>query len=250
MDTLCFLCILHMIVHFPLSDVIAKIVEGQVFAHSSGRLSSRSRMPLGAEFVIMGKDELKKRAIWQADSGSNAVIAEQSFFDVFSKEFRGSDFRIRSKPTEFRNIYSQIHLSEGVLAQIYNPQENWMHGIRPDYAIDNEKTKKRLYVEVKRQDGWVEGKPRSAGRGNAHERSCKFFTPGLLRILRARGKLGDDVLPFWVVFQGDIARDPKRVREVTCWYEGHSAHFLMWSDSADTDSLISHFNDKLKHLLM
>ena len=31
------------------------------------------------------------------------------------------------------------------------------------------------------EDGWVEGKPRSAGRGNAHERSNTFFTPGLLK---------------------------------------------------------------------
>jgi len=44
--------------------------------------------------------------------------------------------------------------------------KKWKHGIVPDYAIDNIKTKKTLYIEVKRQDGWVEGKSRSAGRGN------------------------------------------------------------------------------------
>ena len=52
--------------------------------------------------------------------------------------------------------------------------------------LNNIKTKKTIYVEVKRQDGWVEGKERKAGRGNAHERSNKFFTPGLQRLLRER----------------------------------------------------------------
>ena len=136
---------------------------------------------------------------------------------VQEKEFIDSDFRVRAKPRELKDIYSKIKLSEEVLAAIYNPDEIWTHGVVPDYAIDNIKTKKTLYVE---------GKPRNAGRGNAHERSCKFFTPGLLRILREHGKLGNDVLPFWVVFQGDIARDPKRVREVTCWYAEYSAHFF------------------------
>jgi hypothetical protein len=197
----------------------------------------------------MGRVALKKRAPWQNVSGSKAGVAEKNFYKVFQEEFKGSDFRIRSKPKEFKNIYANIKLSSEVLAEIYNPDEKWTHGVKPDYAIDNVKTGKTLYVEVKRQDGWVEGKKRSAGRGNAHERSNKFFTPGLLKILRAQGKLGEEVLPFWVVFQGDIARDPKRVREITCWYDGYSAHFFMWSNSAKAEALLDHFNKKLKHLL-
>lgn len=198
----------------------------------------------------MGTNELRKRDIWQDYSGGNAGVAEKNFYEIFLKEFEGSDFKIRSKPKEFRNIYFNVSLSKEVLAEIYTPDiKEWRHGVLPDYAIDNIKTQKTLYVEVKRQDGWVEGKPRQAGRGNAHERSCKFFTPGLLKILRKHGKLGDDVLPFWVVFQGDITRDPCRVREITCWYGEYSAHFFMWRNSTDGASLINHFNKKLKHLL-
>jgi hypothetical protein len=197
----------------------------------------------------MGTKELRKRKKWQDKSGKKAGIAEKNFYNIFLKEFKGTNFKIRPKPKEFKDIYSQIKLSGVILKKIYNPDETWKHGIIPDYAIDNIKTKKTLYVEVKSQDGWVEGKPRSAGRGNVHERSCKFFTPGLLKILRERGKLGDDVLPFWVVFQGDIARDPKRVREIFCWYDQYFAHFFMWSNSADGASVIDHFNKKLKHLL-
>ena len=199
----------------------------------------------------MGTNELRKREIWQDASGPKAGTAERNFYEVFLQEFKGSDFKIRPNPKEFNNIYFDIKLSKDVLAEIYAPDlEKWRHGIVPDYAIDNTKTKKTLYVEVKRQDGWIEGKSRSAGRGNAHERSCKFFTPGLLKILREHGKLGENVLPFWVVFQGDITRDPCRVREITCWYDEYSAHFFMWRDLRNKKSLIDHFNIKLKHFLV
>lgn len=194
---------------------------------------------------------LRGRAVWQDKSGAKAEAAERNFYAIFAKHFEGTNFRVRSKPREFTNVYAQIELHHTVLARIYNPtDQNWIHGVIPDYAIDNIETKKTIYVEVKRQDGWVEGKKRSAGRGNAHERLCKYFTPGLLKILRRIGNLGDDVLPFWIVFQGDIARDPKRVREVTCWFDDRAEHFYMWSDNSEPQLLIAHFEEKLKHLLL
>lgn len=135
----------------------------------------------------MGTKELRKREVWQDTSGGKAALAEANFCDLFTKEFEGTDFRVRPKPREFNDIYSKIKLSPEVLATTYDPGRSWTHGVILDYPIDNVKTDKTLYVEVKRQDGWVEGKPSSAGRGNAHERSSKFFTPGLLKILRDAG---------------------------------------------------------------
>jgi hypothetical protein len=199
----------------------------------------------------MGSEQLRGRTTWQDYSGQNAGVAERNFYDVLTKAFEGTDFRIRSKPREFSNIYGNVELSAEIQSAIYSPNETWRHGVIPDYGIDNVKTGKTLYVEVKRQDGWVEGKPRSAGRGNAHERSCKFFTPGLLRVLRDKGNLGQEVLPFWVVYQGDIARDPKRVREIHTWFgDGpESAHFFLWSDSTNPQAVIDHFANRLAFLL-
>ena len=199
----------------------------------------------------MGTNELRKRKIWQDVSSEKAGIAVKNFYQVFSQYFKDSNFRIRRCPKEFNNIYFNVKLSKDVLSEIYTPNiKKWRHGVVPDYAIDNIKTKKTLYVEVKRQDGWVEGKSRSAGRGNAHERSCKFFTPGLIKILRKHGNLGNNILPFWVVFQGDITRDPCRVREITLWYDSYSAHFFMWRNTTNDKLLIKHFNNRLKHLLV
>jgi len=200
----------------------------------------------------MGRDELSKRATWQDYSGLHAGKAEKSFYEVFLQAFSGTDLSIRRNPKELSTIYVDVELPSSVLAAIYNPpkEARMPHGVRPDYAIDNENLKKTLYVEIKRQDGWVEGKTRTAGRGNAHERSCKFFTPGLLKILRAHGHLGNDVLPFWTVFQGDITRDPCRVREITLWYDRYAAHFFMWRDSRDPRPLLRHFEEHLKQLLL
>jgi hypothetical protein len=199
----------------------------------------------------MGTRELRGRATWQDYSGSNAGNAEKSFYEVFSQAFSGTDLSIRAKPGELSEIYVGVELHKSVLSEIYCPEGGiTRHGVRPDYAIDNKKLGKTLYVEVKRQDGWVEGKPRSAGRGNAHERSCKYFTPGLLRILGKHGNLGNEVLPFWIVYQGDIARDPCRVREVTLWFDEWIAHFFMWRDSKNPKPLLDHFNNNLKHLLL
>jgi len=198
----------------------------------------------------MGSKALRRRAVWQDQSGAKATIAEKDFHTVFSAAFQGTSFQIRSKPTEFRNIYANVVLNPTVTAAIYNPPEGIKrHGISPDYAIDNLATKKTLYVEVKRQDGWVEGGKRSDGRGNAHERSCKYFTPGLLEIMRKQGRLGNQALPFWTIFLGDITRDPCRVREITLWYKRFEDHFFFWRNPKDENALLKHFRQRLQHLL-
>jgi len=198
----------------------------------------------------MGSDANRLRRKWQDYSGRNALGAENNFYEVFSAIFEDTEYVIRKQPTDFKNAYVGYELSDKVLSEIYNPPEPiTKHGFSLDFAIDNTETKKTLYVESKRQDGWVEGLKRSAGRGNAHERSSKFFTPGLLRILREKGRILKPALPFWTVFQGDITRDPCRVREITCWYEGYSEHFFLWRDTKKSDDLIEHFLQYLKPLL-
>lgn len=198
----------------------------------------------------MGSEDNRLRRKWQDYSGKNAGQAESDFFGAFKTVFESTKYRIRPKPKEFSKIYVGVELSEQELSEIYTPDEPiTKHGVFPDYAIDNIKTKKTIYVEVKRQDGWVEGGKRSDGRGNAHERSCKFFTPGLLRILREKGNIDEGNLPFWTVFQGDITRDPCRVREITCWYGEKRGHFFFWRDSTNPSSLLDHFEMHIAPLL-
>lgn len=198
----------------------------------------------------MGSKHNSLRSKWQDQSIKEAIRAEKDFVDVFIKLFEDTDYEIISKPKLFKNIYVNIPLSKKEQKEIFDPGKPIdKHGINPDYSIKNKKTNKTLFIEIKRQNGWVENKTRSAGRGNAHERSCKYFTPGLLKILRQEGKLGDDSLPFWTIFVGDITRDPCRVREITCWYDEYTPHFFFWRDTNDPDTLINHFIDKLSNKL-
>jgi hypothetical protein len=198
----------------------------------------------------MGSDANRLRRKWQDYSGTNAGSAERDFHITFHDFFQGTEFIIRSHPNDFDKVYVNVPLSSSVQQEIYTPSDPiTKHGVKPDYSITNTETGKTIYIEVKRQDGWVEGKPRSAGRGNAHERSCKFFTPGLIKVLREKGRLGNDVLPFWTVFQGDITRDPCRVREITLWYDTYTDHYFFWRDSKNADPLIEHFISKIRPLL-
>jgi len=103
----------------------------------------------------MSKKGLRGRGKWQDQSGRKAAAAELNFFEVFQKEFVDTPFRIRPQPKEFKNIYVDIELDEQVKAAIYNPKGGIKtHGIRPDYAFDNLKTKKD-YLYRGEKTGWL-----------------------------------------------------------------------------------------------
>jgi hypothetical protein len=198
----------------------------------------------------MSSKHNKNRRLWQPENGVKAGKAEDNFIKVFENYFQGTNYRVRQSPNEFNKMYIDVPLSESVLSEIYTPDvEIKFHGIRPDFAIDNLETGKSMYGDSKRQDGWVEGKTPRDGRGNAHERMCKYFTLGIQKELYEKGNISKEHLPFWIVLQGDITRDPKRVREITCWFGGHDDNYFFWRDSPNPDRLISHFENSIRHML-
>ncbi len=198
----------------------------------------------------MGSEANRLRRKWQTYGGEKATVAEHKFVEVFNELFKDTDYEIISQPKDFNNIYVEVPLSKTELSEIYVPKEKIQkHGIKPDCLIRNKITGKTIYIELKRQDGWVEGKTRAAGRGNAHERLCKYFTPGLLKLLRKRSKIKSPNLPFWIVFQGDITRDICRVREIRFWFDGNETNVFFWRNTKDTAPLIEHFLDKIVPLL-
>lgn len=201
----------------------------------------------------MGKKALSKRENWQKKSGLKALQAETNLYDVFDEYFRGTEYVLHKKPKHLKNLYASVSLSKSIIDQIYNPKinlEKTKWGVSPDFAIENTVTKKILFGEIKRQDGWVENKKPNAGRGNAHERLCKLFTPGLLKAYRKIGGIiSDEILPFWVVFEGDITRDPKRNREIAFWFDEYESNYFMWRPNMTGRDLIMHFENNLKRYL-
>lgn len=207
----------------------------------------------------MAKKDLQGRENWQTASGPSgkAGVAEKNLIAVFREAFKGTEYIISDHPTDLKHLYENVELSPETLAQIFNPDEATMKnaqkrgwGVSPDFSIKNTKTGKILFGEIKRQDGWVEGKDPSAGRGNAHERMCKLFTPGLMKAYRQIGKITDtSILPFWVVLEGDITRDPKRNREISFWFDEYDKNFFMWRPDMSGEELVDHFNTYLKEYL-
>lgn len=200
----------------------------------------------------MGKQELSNRDNWQTTSQSKADKAEQDLFTVFENYFKGTCYELLTKPTHLKDIYGKVQLSEDESKQIYNPDiniEKQKWGVVPDFAIKNNETGKILFGEIKRQDGWVENKKPSAGRGNAHERLCKIFTPGLSKAYKQASNIQEDILPVWVVFQGNITRDPKRVREITCWFGDYKENYFMWRPEMTGKDLTDFFDNHLRKYL-
>lgn len=207
----------------------------------------------------MAREELQGRDNWQTESGpgGKAGKAEQNLYSVFREAFRGTEYTISDHPTDLKHLYENVELSPETLSQIYNPDAETMRhaqnrgwGVSPNFSITNKRTGKILFGEIKRQDGWVEGKDPSAGRGNAHERMCKLFTPGLLKAYREIGGITDpDILPFWVVLEGDITRDPKRNREIAFWFNGYNKNFFMWRPGMGGEPLVNHFYKYLSKAL-
>lgn len=202
----------------------------------------------------MAKEELKNRKNWQTETCMKAANSEKDLYKAFNKHFKNTKYVLHEKPKHLKNLYTQVSLPDTILKQIYNPpnisEKKIKWGIEPDFAIENKKTKKILFGEIKRQDGWVEGKKPEAGRGNAHERLCKLFTPGLLKACRDIGRIQDEeILPFWVVFSGDITRDLKRNKEISFWFDEYDKNFFMWRPTMTDKDLTDHFDNYLKSYL-
>ena len=198
----------------------------------------------------MGSKDNRLRRKWQDYGGLNATTAEQNFIEVFENFFKDTEYEVIPHPSVFKGIYTKVNLDREEMAQIYVPEKAiTRHGIFPDAAIRNKETGKTIFVELKRQDGWVEGGKRADGRGNAHERLCKYITPGLLKILKTESRITATDYPFWIVFQGDITRDICRVREITLWFDGNTANYYFWRNTKDPRVLIDHFMNHIAPLL-
>lgn len=201
----------------------------------------------------MGKRALSGRGNWQEQGGANAAKAEKNLYAAFYEHCDGTEYILHEKPKHLKNLYARVKLPDDVIEQIFNPNidlDNTSWGVSPDFAIENTRTHKILFGEIKRQDGWVEGKDPSAGRGNAHERLCKLFTPGLMAAYRQIGHITSrKILPFWVVFKGDITRDPKRNPEIAFWFDTYDKNYFMWRPHMTNQDLTDHFDLYLRPYL-
>lgn len=207
----------------------------------------------------MAGNALRKRKNWQTKSGPRGLAgsAEKNLITALRSNLDPSIYEVNDHPKDLKHLYEHVVLPDKTLSEIFTPSEDAMKnakrrgwGVFPDFSIRNKKSGKILFGEVKRQDGWVEGKTPSAGRGNVHERMCKLFTPGLMKKYRElSGITSGDILPFWIVLEGDITRDPKRNREIAFWFDKYDKNYFMWRPKMTGKDLVDHFNNYLKQYL-
>ena len=173
----------------------------------------------------MAREHLETRDNWQREGNFRGNEAEQAFQSVMAR-YLDKRYHRDYKPTDLNGIYG--------LHPTGKP-----HGIVPEYVIRNVKTGKAIYVEVKRQ----------RARGNAHERACKYFTPGIIASAQEIANQPVDVLPFWWVFTSGIAVDHRYRQEILHWFKNIERHVLLWEDIKDASALENHFDEYIKPLL-
>ena len=158
------------------------------------------------------REFLANRGNWQADANQRGLAREAGFYGVMGSAFKnlpGLDiYRVERKPQHLKRIFGK--------------SGRW--GVEPDAAVTNTKTGRTAFVEIKRQ--------RPAG--NAHERACKYFAPGLVLVAREKGNIHQDDFPFFLIFTNGLATNEKYMSEITFWFSAPEVekHFCLWGEEA------------------
>lgn len=167
---------------------------------------------------------LSLRENWRAETSKRGAVSEDAFHDVMQEIFNAKEsmhYKIEKKPKDLKQIY------------------NGRRGILPDFAVRNELTGRSVYVEIKRQ------RP----KGNAHERACKYFAPGIIVAGREHGKISDSTLPFFWIFTNGLATDERYRSAIAFWFSTPEAekHFLLWD--LDREKLLDFFLENIRPVI-
>lgn len=175
----------------------------------------------------MARKNLEGRANWQGKAVARGQSAEDIFSVIMDMHLAGSNIEAVHKPRDLKGLYG------------YQPSGNRKHGIEPEFMLKNRDNNKKIYVEMKRQ---------RAG-GNAHERACKYFMPGMVKSIQADANQPSDVYPVWVIFSNGIANSPRYQQEIMHWFKGLEHHVFLWKSLRDHKAIIKHFDSYIRPLL-
>ena len=175
----------------------------------------------------MAREHLAGRANWQRRSAVRGSEVERSFDAIMRAYTRDTRYDYEHQPSDLHGIYGA------------HPASGRPHGIRPDAVVRNTETGRSVFIEVKRQ----------GDRGNAHERACKYFTPGIIASACEIARQPAGVIPFWWIFANGIATSARYVQEIRHWFLGVEGHLLLWQSIEDYEPLIQHFEQHIQPLL-
>jgi hypothetical protein len=159
------------------------------------------------------REHLAQRDNWQKYANVGGSGREETANKILVTYLTGNvNYVVTEKPKHLAHIYGQ----------------KW--GIVPDLSIEYKPTGRIAFFESKRQ----------GSGGNAHERVCKYFAPGILdRSVPIAGFLN----PFFFIFMNGLTHDPKKRAEIIAWFDrdGFRDRYILWQDR-EVKTLIDWFN--------
>ena len=163
---------------------------------NSERLSARSKQP--------GHDRTFR-------------VSESRFVESATSCLDPAKYMLVARPQELRNLFPAA-----------SPDQRDL-GIELEAVIVHRRTKRRLYVEVKKQ----------GDAGNADERAAKHHTVQFYKTMKDR--LGYDYHPIVTVFCEALATNPRYTRKAVYYFEPNQ--YFNWVNY-DTDSLCQYLNER------
>lgn len=170
----------------------------------------------------MGRKELHNRTRkWQRYSLASGVGKENIVCVILKMHLKTQpDYEITPKPKTLKHIYTKSR------------------GIIPELSIRYIPTGNTIFIEVKRQ----------GDEGNAHERLCKYFAPGILSRSSVIANINN---PFFFVLMDGLAKNARYDEELRIWFDADNFRdrYLLWTDTSDDTKLTNWFDVIIKPYL-
>ena len=193
---------------------------------------------------------LSKRANWQLEANQGGSLAEKDIAEAIraylDKTYPG-EWIVMRKPQELRQVYYEYTFERNPerYAKPEHPTKDdvWFcpelkqfrslkktlatgGGCEIDCKIENVRTGRKIFLEVKNQ----------GGAGNAQERAAKYATPSI--IAHVQKKLGVTYHPFGYVFTGEMVERLDYRVELETTYGFAPDHMFMWQKEHQIEPLI------------
>lgn len=187
---------------------------------------------------------LSTRGNWQSKASNHGADMEDSTADYirqFLHDKHSGEYSVWKHPKDLEQIYimydvktdptlldnKNLRLCNGIYEECRNGV--WKKprcGVIPDICIHHMQTNKRYFIECKHQNA----------AGNAHERACKFATPGMIQLIKEA--IDVQYHPVGYMFEGGIATCPKYIRELKATYSDTLDHLLIVTRVEQIDAWI------------
>ena len=207
---------------------------------------------------------LSERPVWQGPARRAGSHLEREVRCILVEHLADmSQYEVNDKPEDLKQIYRKkqgvdpdlanqvartqrrlrvLGVRRDLVNRVVRPQRRLRAlGVEPDLAIRNLVEGTKIWVEIKWQKA----------EGNAHERACKYFAPGL--ISRAE-KLANVDRPFYFIFAGEMVDTPGKSdryhAEIDTWFDTDDwrDHVLKWVNH-DRDALCEWFEQSIRPAL-